>query len=292
MKLNAFKEKYQVAIDEECRVNFRNADTKIQEAMDYALSTGGKRVRPLLTVAFTQALGGNVSVGLKLAPTVEFVHTYSLIHDDLPAMDNDDYRRGQLSVHKKFDEATAILTGDALLTYAFQYLAQLPDIDAEKKVTLIQMLATAAGESGMVEGQMRDMMSEGKHLTLDQLMALDRYKTGELINYSILSAALIADVSKSVFAKCVDFATNYGTAYQIQNDLQEVLWTDEKRGKHAHGDTDAEKNTYPSLLGIDGAKAALNKHIQACQHNLKAIEDAYTKFDRELVSGFLDYLEV
>lgn len=290
MKLEAFKEKYMYAIEQECRRPFRLENTKLKEAMGYALSTGGKHVRPLLTLAFTQALGGNFDTALRFSPAIEYVHTYSLIHDDLPAMDNDDYRRGELSVHKKYDEATAILAGDALLTYAFQYISDVKDITSENKVQLIHMLAEASGPDGMVEGQMQDIMLEGTTIARDQLEALHHYKTGELISFSILSAAILAEASEKIQQQCLEFATHYGVAYQIHNDLQEVLWTDEERGKQANSDADLEKNTYPGILGVEGAKEALSEKIKACRHCLGSIAEEYPDFDLELVKGFLDYV--
>ncbi|MGH2119267.1 polyprenyl synthetase family protein, partial [Aerococcus sp. L_32] len=227
------------------------------------------------------------------AIALEYIHTYSLIHDDLPAMDNDDYRRGKPTNHKAFDEATAILAGDSLLTDAFALIAADSKIEnTETKLKLIAELSKAAGSSGMIAGQIMDVESEGKQINLHSLQNIHKHKTGELIRYAIFAGGQIAEASSEVVALLDDFAWTYGIAYQIQNDLQEVMWTDQARGKLNHSDADLDKNTYPSIMGTNGALTALSDKIESCKSILNQIQAIQPAFDVELLAGFLKYLNI
>ncbi|MFE0441260.1 polyprenyl synthetase family protein [Aerococcus sp. NPDC058936] len=266
---------------------------QLKESMVYSLNTGGKRIRPMLLLATLKALNVDIQIGLNTAIALEYIHTYSLIHDDLPAMDNDDYRRGKLTNHKAFDEATAILAGDSLLTDSFALIANDSKIEnAKTKVNLIAELSKAAGSTGMIAGQIMDVDSEGKQINLQSLQNIHKRKTGELIRYAIFAGGQIAQVSSEVVALLDDFAWTYGIAYQIQNDLQEVMWTDEARGKLNHSDAELDKNTYPSIMGTNGALSALSDKIDSCKSLLDQIQTIQPAFDVELLAGFLKYLKI
>ena len=266
---------------------------QLKESMVYSLNTGGKRIRPMLLLATLKALNANIETGLNTAIALEYIHTYSLIHDDLPAMDNDDYRRGKPTNHKAFDEATAILAGDSLLTDAFALIADDSKIEnTETKLKLIAELSKAAGSTGMIAGQIMDVELEGKRINLQSLQSIHKHKTGELIRYAIFAGGQIAEASSEVVALLDDFAWTYGIAYQIQNDLQEVMWTDQARGKLNHSDADLDKNTYPSIMGTNGALTALSDKIESCKSILDQIQAIQPAFDVELLAGFLKYLKI
>ena len=266
---------------------------QLKESMIYSLNTGGKRIRPMLLLATLKALNVDIQIGLNTAVALEYIHTYSLIHDDLPAMDNDDYRRGKLTNHKAFDEATAILAGDSLLTESFALIANDSKIkNMQTKVNLIAELSKAAGSTGMIAGQILDVNSEGKQIDLRTLQDIHKHKTGELIRYAVFAGGQIAQASSEVAALLDDFAWAYGIAYQIQNDLQEVMWTDEARGKLNHSDAELDKNTYPSIMGTNGALSALSDKIDSCKSLLDQIQTIQPAFDVELLAGFLKYLKI
>lgn len=266
---------------------------QLKESMVYSLNTGGKRLRPMLLLATLKALNADIQTGFNTAIALEYIHTYSLIHDDLPAMDNDDYRRGKPTNHKAFDEATAILAGDSLLTDAFALIADDSKIEnTETKLKLIAELSKAAGSTGMIAGQIMDVESEGKQINLHSLQNIHKRKTGELIRYAIFAGGQIAEASSEVVALLDDFAWTYGIAYQIQNDLQEVMWTDQARGKLNHSDADLDKNTYPSIMGTNDALTALSDKIESCKSILNQIQAIQPAFDVELLAGFLKYLKI
>ncbi|MDO4680423.1 MAG: polyprenyl synthetase family protein [Aerococcus sp.] len=291
MKLKEFQQQVTPKLEEALREPFQANDSRLRESMYYALESGGKRLRPLLVLALSQALGEITALSWQAACAIEYMHTYSLIHDDLPAMDNDDYRRGRLSVHKAYDEATAILAGDALQTIAFEALSK-PTDQLDRQLQLVQLLATASGDSGMVEGQMKDIAAEHQTLTLDELKMLHRQKTGELIRFSVLAGAISVKADEETLDLIQQFAEHYGLAYQIQNDLQEVLWDDEQRGKKQTSDQNLEKNTYPALLRVNGALEALKQERIACQDVLSHLKEHDPAVDTTLLSGFLDYLAI
>ena len=269
----------------------RTSDTRLKEAMLYAVQSGGKRIRPLLTLAVGASGTSTNGAALDLACALEMIHTYSLIHDDLPGMDDDDLRRGRPTVHKAFDEATAILAGDALLTLAFEVAANA-NLEANQLVEAVKILSTASGMNGMISGQMKDIASEEATITLEQMKEIHREKTGELLLAAVRLGNLFIDDAKMKEA-FVSYATHFGLAFQIQNDLQEVCWTSEQTGKETGKDSELSKNTYPSLLGVEGAKDALLNEVASCK---LALEEVAFKPENEqtktLLVEFLTYLEI
>lgn len=264
-----------------------NVDQRLKEAMSYACQSGGKRLRPLFVMTISQWANTPLSSVLPAATALEMIHTYSLIHDDLPGMDNDDYRRGKLTVHKAFDEATAILAGDALLTEAFMQVT-LAAISTEHRVKAIQLLAKAAGASGMISGQMRDIASEHQTITLTELQQIHRDKTGQLLQCAVELGLLFLEVSEEVALAFRNYAAHYGLAFQIQNDLQDVCWDAEKTGKQTGKDQALAKNTYVSLLGVEGAKAALNSEIQQARLSMDSLVPQTN--EQVIVKQILEYL--
>jgi len=231
------------------------APARLRESMDYSLFAGGKRLRPALVLLACEACGGHASDAMPVAAAYEMVHTYSLIHDDLPAMDDDDLRRGRPSNHKAFDEATAILAGDAMLTYAFRVLAaEVPD--ATKSRRLVLMLSEAAGLDGMVAGQQDDLDGEGKPgLGLAHLESIHARKTGALIAAAIASGAIVAGASDALVDRCLQYGRTLGLAFQVADDILDVTSTAEQLGKSPGKDVASGKLTYPGLMGLEGARA-------------------------------------
>ena len=232
----------------------------LRQAMSYSLFGGGKRIRPMLAYAACEALGGNLKQADPAACAVELIHAYSLVHDDLPAMDDDDLRRGKPTCHKAFDEAAAILAGDALQALAFEVLAQcacLPeaDVPADIRLQQISTLAEASGRHGMVGGQALDLAAVGQPLTLSELENMHRCKTGALIRASIQLGALASGCSdREKLKQLDDYAKAIGLAFQIQDDIIDVSSDTETLGKRQGSDQSQQKPTYVSLLGLKGAK--------------------------------------
>ena len=269
----------------------RPSDARLKEAMLYAVQSGGKRIRPLLTLAVASARTANNEAVLDLACALEMIHTYSLIHDDLPGMDDDDLRRGRPTLHKAFDEATAILAGDALLTLAFEVAANA-NLEASQLVEAVKILSTASGMSGMISGQMKDIASEEVTITLEQMKEIHREKTGELLLAAVRLGNLFVHDAKMKEA-FVSYATHFGLAFQIQNDLQDVCWTSEQTGKETGKDSELSKNTYPSLLGVEGAKEALASEITSCKRALEEVVfTPKNQLTKALLVEFLTYLEI
>jgi geranylgeranyl diphosphate synthase type II len=230
---------------------------RLLEAMTYSLMAGGKRFRSVMCIAAAEAVGGNLEDVLPAACALEMVHTYSLIHDDLPAMDDDDLRRGQPTCHKAFDEATAVLAGDALLTLAFQTLSSV-DADNEQQAAkwlrVIQLISHAAGYCGMIQGQMLDIGSEGRQLSLNELQSMHRLKTGALIEVSLKCGAELVDVNSRQLQLLESFAQYIGLAFQVTDDILNVEGDPAIMGKAVGTDKLRQKSTYPSLLGLEESK--------------------------------------
>ncbi|MED4973777.1 polyprenyl synthetase family protein [Geobacillus kaustophilus NBRC 102445] len=260
----------------------------LKKAMAYSLEAGGKRIRPLLLLATIQALGKDPAVGLPVACAIEMIHTYSLIHDDLPSMDNDDLRRGKPTNHKVFGEAMAILAGDALLTYAFQLIAEVDDdrVPPSVRLQLIEQLAKAAGPEGMVAGQAADMEAEGKTLALAELEYIHRHKTGKMLQYSVHAGGLLGGADGRQTRELNEFAAHLGLAFQIRDDILDIEGMEEKIGKRVGSDRDNKKATYPALLSLGGAKEKLAFHIDAAKRHLQQakIDDAVLAYICELVA--------
>jgi geranylgeranyl diphosphate synthase type II len=237
---------------------------RLLEAMTYSLMAGGKRFRSVLCVAAAEAVGGDLEDVLPAACALEMVHTYSLIHDDLPAMDDDDLRRGQATCHKAFDEATAILAGDALLTLAFQTLSSIAtgrDQQAVKWLRVIQLISHAAGYCGMIQGQMLDIASEGSQLKLNELKSMHRLKTGALIEVSLRCGAELVDANSSQIQLLESYAQYIGLAFQVTDDILNVEGDPAIMGKAVGTDKLRQKSTYPSLLGLEESKTFARKLI-------------------------------
>lgn len=248
---------------------------RILEAMTYSLMAGGKRIRPVLCVAAAEAAGGNPEDALPAACALEMVHTYSLIHDDLPAMDDDALRRGKPTCHMAFDEATAILTGDALLTLAFQTLASIELSNAEqaaKWLRVIRLISYAAGYCGMIQGQMLDITSEGRQLTLAELKSLHRLKTGALIEASISSGAVLGGLNSNKISMFESYAQNIGLAFQVTDDILNVEGDPEIMGKAVGTDKLRNKSTYPSLLGLKKSKDFAGKLVENALQALESFD--------------------
>lgn len=266
-----------------------DGSTKLKEAMHYAVTAGGKRVRPILTYATGEALGADLALLDPPACAVEMMHAYSLVHDDLPAMDDDDLRRGKPTCHCQFDEATAILAGDALQALAFTLLTDQTDVlPADRRVRMIKILGDASGAQGMAEGQAIDLESVGRQLSLSELENMHRHKTGALIRASVLMGALAAgETSQSLFDTLDRYAAAIGLGFQIVDDILDVISDTETLGKPQGSDIAMNKPTYPALLGLDGArKHARDTHEQALSH----LQELPASFDilRDLSNYILD----
>ncbi|MEC9385365.1 (2E,6E)-farnesyl diphosphate synthase [Marinobacter sp. bablab_jr008] len=231
---------------------------RLQETMRYSVLGGGKRVRPALCMAAARAMGSDESTALAPACALELIHAYSLVHDDLPAMDDDDLRRGRPTAHIAFDEASAILAGDALQTLAFALLSEAPALSDRQRVAMISELARASGHQGMVGGQAIDLESVGRQLSVEQLEAMHRHKTGALIEASVRLGALTSEtVTERQLTNLTDYASALGLAFQVQDDLLDIEGDTEIIGKRQGSDVAKAKPTYPALLGIDGARQHL-----------------------------------
>jgi len=242
------------------------------KAMKYSLMAGGKRIRPVLCLAACETVGGGPEDALTTACALEMIHTYSLIHDDLPAMDNDELRRGKATCHIAFDEATAILAGDALLTLAFEVLSSVEFDDKNqtaRRLKVIRLISSAAGYQGMIQGQMLDITSEGIKLSADELEAMHRLKTGALIETSLNCGAYLGGADRQQRVQLNTYASKIGLAFQVADDLLNVEGNSELMGKAVGTDSLREKSTYPSLLGIQGSREFAKKLVKEA---LQALE--------------------
>ena len=237
--------------------------SKLYKAMRYSVFNGGKRVRPALCFAAADAIGASNSNTAKVAAAVEMIHAYSLIHDDLPAMDDDDLRRGVPTCHIKFDEATAILAGDGLQSLAFKQLTELADLPASINLKLIAILSDLAGCNGMVSGQAVDLASTGKQLSADELDYMHNHKTGALIEASVVMGALATNQATDTQIEALkQYARAIGLAFQIQDDILDVESSTEQLGKSQGSDSANDKATYTSILGIEKARSEAEKLYQ------------------------------
>ena len=244
------------------------ANPHLRAAMVYSVEAGGKRLRPLLLLSVVAMYDGVIADALPAAAALEYVHTYSLIHDDLPAMDDDDLRRGKPTNHKQFGEALAILAGDALLTDAFAILSrQYP----EKGAACVQILAEAAGSNGMVGGQVLDMDGENEQYHLETLKRMHEAKTGALIQAAIAMGGLFVTIPETDQTALADFSAAFGLGFQIKYDINDVTKTTAELGKTADKDVIEHKNTFPELLGLDGAIQALQVEIAKAETALNEL---------------------
>ncbi|MGO9620873.1 MAG: polyprenyl synthetase family protein [Desulfobaccales bacterium] len=259
-----------------CLPVVRGPAFRVVQAMHYSLFAGGKRLRPILCLAAAEAVGGGQDEVLPLACALEMIHTYSLIHDDLPAMDDDDLRRGQPTCHKQFDEATAILAGDGLLTEAFYTLAAAAPRFQGREAMLLevqQLLSEAAGYRGMVGGQMLDLMAEGRRITLKELEIVHRLKTGALLIAATRAGALAGGGSRLQVAALTAYGERFGLAFQITDDLLDVEGEAAEMGKAPGMDAKRQKATYPALLGVETSRQRAGRLVQEALAELEPFKE-------------------
>ena len=273
---------------------FEYFDTYLEEykvifdSMRYSVENGGKRVRPLLTLLFCDACGGDVKKALPVAEAVEYIHTYSLIHDDLPCMDNDDFRRGKPSNHKVYGEAFALLAGDGLLTAAFERITDLHKAglySADVAVNAIYTLSHLAGSRGMIGGQVIDLINEDNaDADIDSLMLMDNLKTGALIEAACVMGCIVAEADETKKKAAAEFAKKIGLAFQIKDDILDVTSTLEKLGKMVGSDEQNGKSTYVTLLGVDKCQELVDKLTEEAMSALEAFDD------NEALKEYAEYL--
>jgi len=266
-----------------------SAETKpftIHKAMRHSVFAGGKRLRPVLCLAAAETCGGSMDAAMPAACAVECLHTYSLIHDDLPSMDNDDFRRGVPTCHKVYGDGIAVLAGDALQALAFELTAQVPATERYCAATLVKELAVTAGSLHLVGGQVADLEGEGKSLQLDDLRFIHEGKTAALLTTSLKLGAMSANASSAHLEAIRKFGMATGLAFQIIDDILDVTQTSEKLGKSAGKDLAAEKSTYPALLGLEGSRAEARRLTQESTDALAIFGDAGLRL-KELASHLL-----
>ncbi|MFS9084456.1 polyprenyl synthetase family protein [Streptococcus australis] len=264
---------------------------RLVESILYSVHAGGKRIRPLLLLELLEAFHAPIlEAHFQVAAALEMIHTGSLIHDDLPAMDNDDYRRGQLTNHKKFGEDLAILAGDSLFLDAFGCVAEA-DLPASIRVQLIALLSDASGTAGMVAGQVLDMEGEGASLTLDQLQVIHANKTGRLLAYPFQATGILLGLEPAVATLLEEIGLHLGLAFQIRDDILDVTADFASLGKTPQKDLQAEKSTYPALLGLDGAQAYLDRELDACEGLLNRISQQ-VDFDGTGIKKIIERLRI
>ncbi len=243
------------------------------DAMRYSLSAGGKRIRPSLLLEFCRVCGGDVDSALNFACAIEMIHTYSLIHDDLPCMDNDDMRRGKPSCHIAFGEANALLAGDALLTEAFNIALSTDNISHERVVCAAKVLAEFAGVNGMIGGQVIDLMFEKCEPQISSVLEMYRLKTGALLAASAKIGCILAGADKDKIESAEKFAFNIGLAFQIRDDVLDITSTTEQLGKPIGSDSQSNKSTYVSFVGIETAQEDVKKYTDSALIELKSFGD-------------------
>ena len=257
----------------------------LYESMNYSLMQGGKRIRPILSKAVLEMLHKDPADYKEFLCAMECIHTYSLVHDDLPAMDNDDYRRGNLTNHKVYGEGLAILAGDGLLTYAFQLMTANKKASAQEKLDAIQCVAIAAGPEGMVGGQAFDMLSEDKHIPLEELQVLHRGKTGALFNASVELGLILGNADAATRTALMEYANSLGLLFQITDDILDVTGTIEELGKTPGSDIRQHKSTYVSLLGLEEAKNQASLVGKQAHNALNSVS-----YDTSILAALIDYL--
>ncbi|XGV99809.1 MAG: geranylgeranyl diphosphate synthase CrtE [Leptolyngbya sp. BL-A-14] len=248
---------------------------KIYDAMRYSLLAGGKRLRPILCLATCELIGGTIEMAMPTACALEMIHTMSLIHDDLPAMDNDDYRRGKLTNHKVYGEDIAILAGDGLLAYAFEHVAmETKDVPHDRLLRIVAILGRAVGAAGLVGGQVVDLESEGKaDICLETLNFIHNHKTAALLEASVTSGSILAGVSEADLQRLTRYAQHIGLAFQIVDDILDITATQEQLGKTAGKDLRAQKATYPSIWGLEESKTQAHTLVQKAKAELVGFGD-------------------
>lgn len=259
----------------------------IMEAMNYSLKAGGKRLRPILTLEACKIVGGDEKDAIPFAMAVEMIHTYSLIHDDLPALDNDDLRRGKLTNHKVFGESMAILAGDALLNYAFEIMLSnsINKENPQKYLRAINEVAKSTGIYGMIGGQVVDIQSENKVISKDKLDFIHLNKTAAIIIGCMRAGAIIGNACEEDLEKITKYSKNIGLSFQIVDDILDIVGDENKLGKKVGSDIENHKSTYPSLLGLEKSKEIANELIKEAKHNIKDF-----KSDSSFLEGLANYI--
>lgn len=281
MTLTEFRNTWQPQINQQLAKQLKESMSlpSLARPIEYAVMNGGKRLRPLLTIAVIESFGLNPALYLQAADAVELIHAYSLIHDDLPAMDDDQLRRGQPTTHVAFGEATAILAGDALQPLAFAWLSQAPGLSEQQRLALVAALARASGGQGMVAGQVLDMTYTGQDkVSLAQAQAVHQAKTGALLVYALEAGGLIAHANQAQLRALKDYGAAFGLAFQIKDDLDD--WQQDGR---------EDKQAYPSILGRDGATKMLAEQVKQAQAALANL--AKTGVDPDRLAAFLTYFD-
>ena len=269
----------------------QQVSSDLSEVILYSVRAGGKRIRPLLLLELIQAFGLELAKAhYQVAAALEMIHTGSLIHDDLPAMDDDDYRRGRLTSHKKFGEDMAILAGDSLFLDPYGLLARA-ELPSQVKVDLISELSLAAGSFGMVAGQVLDMQGEGQAISLEDLKIIHANKTGKLLTYPFVAAGLIVQAQQSVQDKLRRIGELLGLAFQVRDDILDVTASFEELGKTPQKDLAAAKSTYPAFLGLDGAKNFFNQTLDEAVDILKDLEEK-TEFSGGEIQKIIESLRL
>lgn len=290
LNLSDIRSEFEASLDD----YILNLDVPIDmlKPMIYSLKGGGKRLRPLLLLATLDVYDHQLKeYGMSTAMALEYIHTYSLIHDDLPAMDDDDLRRGNPTNHVQFSEPIAILAGDALLTDAFALIGNDAQLKPKQKVALMTQLSQAAGSIGMVAGQLKDIQGNSKSLSIDELAQVHALKTGCLFNFSLKAAAIILNLGSKEQKLLEKFGNAFGVAYQIHNDLLDVIGNPLKNGKQMHGDVRMDKATYPSIIGVEESKKALKSEIKKATIALKRLTKL-TEQPFNQLEVFLDYINI
>ena len=265
--------------------------SSLREAVLYSIHAGGKRIRPYLLLEVLESLQVPITIAhAQVAAALEMIHTGSLIHDDLPAMDDDDFRRGRLTNHKKFGEALAILAGDALFLDPYALIAQA-DLPNEIKIDLIASLSLSSGSMGMVAGQVLDMEGEGKHLNLEELQTIHANKTGKLLAFPFHAAGIIAGLDENLQKQLKTVGELIGLAFQVRDDILDVTASFEEIGKTPQKDLQAEKSTYPALLGLDEAKVFCNRTLDQANEKLDEISQL-VDFDKEPIVKIVESLRI
>ncbi len=264
---------------------------EIAEGMKYSVLNGGKRIRPILLLMILDLLEKDVKLGLPSAIGIEMIHSYSLVHDDLPALDNDDYRRGVLTTHKKFGEAEGILIGDALLTHAFNIFTEknLNLLSSEKIVEIVRLTSSYSGINGMIGGQMVDINSEGKKIDIETLKYIHKNKTGKLLKLPVELACIIGEVNDDTRSLLEEFADLIGLAFQVKDDILDIEGDFETIGKPVGSDVELEKSTYPSLIGLEKSKELLSEITKKA---IDIIKDNFGETRGRLLIELAMYIEM
>lgn len=261
----------------------KDGQDNVVKAMKYSLLNGGKRLRPILVIEFCKACGGRFEYALPFACAIEYVHTYSLIHDDLPCMDDDDFRRGNPSCHKMYGEDTALLAGDALLTHAFEILTD-SDVNESQIIKAVALLSQNSGVGGMLGGQVIDLKFENEEPNLSQILTIHKLKTGALISAACLLGCIAANADEEKMAAASRFAYYLGIAFQIKDDLLDVYGDEEKLGKPIGSDSENNKTTYVTIVGAERAQADVERLTT------KAIKELSVFSDTEFLTALSEYL--